>query len=89
MVRGMARAVFRQDWRLACKLFRSHPLCREHLNLNQDTHLISLNNPQDFTTLSNFLHLHVSEATQRPCRLVLSGWRILVRSLASRLEPDA
>eukprot|EP00959_Pyramimonas_sp_CCMP1952_P091819 1922009-Pyramimonas_sp.AAC.1 len=61
----MARAVFRRDWDLALLLHRSHPLCREHLLLDQRARTLSLADPAAFTQLSNELHWAVAQSAER------------------------
>eukprot|EP00959_Pyramimonas_sp_CCMP1952_P172945 3614069-Pyramimonas_sp.AAC.1 len=83
----MARALFRQDWVLAQRLFQSHPHRREHLLLDPNTFAISLRNPILFTTLSNELHLKTVQTTERA--LQASAQRLSRPSAIARVSARA
>eukprot|EP00959_Pyramimonas_sp_CCMP1952_P171567 3585326-Pyramimonas_sp.AAC.1 len=64
IVRSAARAVFRQDARLAERLQASHYLARNHLQIDFVNNTVTLSVPELFTELSNHLHSEVARKQQ-------------------------
>eukprot|EP00959_Pyramimonas_sp_CCMP1952_P273710 5721004-Pyramimonas_sp.AAC.1 len=60
VIRTCARAFYRQDMRLARRVFSSHALAREHLVIDEVASVVSLRSAADFAEVSDALHADVS-----------------------------